>query len=111
MAMPPPNILYLHSHDTGRYVQPYGYPGPDPEHPAARRPGGALPRGLLRGPDLLRQPRRLLTGQYGHNNGMLGLAHRGWALNDYRQHIVHTLREAGYRSTLIGEQHISATRA
>lgn len=21
-----PNILYLHSHDTGRYVQPYGYP-------------------------------------------------------------------------------------
>jgi N-sulfoglucosamine sulfohydrolase len=38
---------------------------------------------------------------------MLGLAHRGWALDDYRQHWVHTLRRAGYRSTLIGEQHIS----
>ena len=25
-----PNILYLHSHDTGRYVQPYGYPVPTP---------------------------------------------------------------------------------
>jgi arylsulfatase A-like enzyme len=49
----------------------------------------------------------LLTGQYGHNNGMLGLAHRGWSLNDYRQHIVHTLREAGYYSVLIGEQHIA----
>ena len=38
---------------------------------------------------------------------MLGLAHRGWKLNDYGQHWVHTLRAAGYRSTLIGEQHIS----
>jgi arylsulfatase A-like enzyme len=49
----------------------------------------------------------LLTGLYCHNNGMLGLAHRGWRLNDYGQHWVHTLRRAGYRSTLIGEQHIS----
>ena len=23
--MPQPNIVYLHSHDTGRYVQPYGH--------------------------------------------------------------------------------------
>ena len=49
----------------------------------------------------------LLTGLYCHNNGMFGLAHRGWKLNDYRQHWVHTLREVGYRSILIGEQHIS----
>ena len=26
----PPNILYIHSHDTGRYVQPYGYQVPTP---------------------------------------------------------------------------------
>jgi N-sulfoglucosamine sulfohydrolase len=25
-----PNVLYVHSHDTGRYVQPYGYPVPTP---------------------------------------------------------------------------------
>jgi arylsulfatase A-like enzyme len=49
----------------------------------------------------------LLTGQYCHNNGLLGLAHRGWELNDYGQHLVHPLHEAGYRSVLIGEQHIS----
>ena len=28
--MTPPNLLYLHSHDTGRYVQPYGHPVPTP---------------------------------------------------------------------------------
>ncbi len=49
----------------------------------------------------------LLTGQGGAGNGMLGLAHRGWRLNDYSHHLVHTLHEAGYRTTLIGEQHIS----
>ena len=26
----PPNILYIHSHDTGRYVQPYGHQVPTP---------------------------------------------------------------------------------
>ena len=39
---------------------------------------------------------------------MTGLAHRGWTLADYGHHIVHPLREAGYWSALIGEQHLSA---
>jgi arylsulfatase A-like enzyme len=38
---------------------------------------------------------------------MIGLAHRGFELHDYGHHLVHTLREAGYWSTLIGEQHLS----
>jgi len=38
---------------------------------------------------------------------MLGLAHRGWSLNDYGEHLIHALRPAGYHSVLIGEQHIS----
>lgn len=25
-----PNILYIHSHDTGRYIQPYGFDVPTP---------------------------------------------------------------------------------
>ncbi|MBD2871082.1 hypothetical protein [Paenibacillus arenilitoris] len=24
------NIIYMHSHDTGRYIQPYGYQVPTP---------------------------------------------------------------------------------
>src|SRR4028119_1113668 len=52
-------------------------------------------------------PAGRLTGQDAHSNGMVGLAHRGFELNDYRQHIVHMLRENGYWSALIREQHIS----
>ena len=38
---------------------------------------------------------------------MFGLAHRGFKLNDYHQHVLHTLRPQGYRATLIGIQHIA----
>ncbi|MCU1238041.1 MAG: sulfatase [Candidatus Solibacter sp.] len=39
---------------------------------------------------------------------MLGLAHRGFAMTDYRRHILYTLRDAGYRTILGGLQHIAA---
>jgi len=49
----------------------------------------------------------LLTGEYPHNNGMHGLDHRGgFTLNDYRRHLLHTLRDNGYETVLGGLQHI-----
>lgn len=53
----------------------------------------------------------LLTGQWTHQTGMIGLAHSGYRLTHPERHIVHVLREAGYRSGLIGEQHVSADPA
>jgi len=50
----------------------------------------------------------LLTGQYAHNNGMLGLAHRGFKLNDYNDHIIYTLKKEGYHTELFGMQHIAS---
>ncbi|HTE60493.1 MAG TPA: sulfatase, partial [Solirubrobacteraceae bacterium] len=50
----------------------------------------------------------LMTGRWPHSNGMLGLAHRGFALDDPSQHWLHTLRAAGYWTAMVGEQHISA---
>ena len=107
MSKPPPNILYLHSHDTGRYVQPYGHAVPTPNIQRLADQGVLFRKAFCAAPTCSASRACLLTGQYGHNNGMLGLAHRGWSLNDYRQHIVHPLGEAGYHSVLIGEQHIA----
>ncbi len=102
-----PNILYLHSHDTGRYVQPYGEPVPMPNVQALADQGVLFRQAFCAAPTCSASRACLLTGQYGQSNGMLGLAHRGWSLRDYSHHIVHTLRQVGYTSTLIGEQHIS----
>ena len=103
----PPNILSVHSHDTGRYVQPYGHAIPTPIIQRLADQGTLFRKAFCAAPTCSASRACLLTGQYGHSNGMLGLAHRGWSLNDYREHIVHTLRTAGYHSVLIGEQHIS----
>ncbi len=102
-----PNILYMHSHDTGRYVQPYGYQVPTPNIQRLADQGLLFRKAFCAVPTCSGSRACLLTGQYGHSNGMLGLAHRGFSLNDYRHHVVHTLHEAGYTSVLIGEQHIS----
>jgi len=102
-----PNILYIHSHDTGRYVEPYGHAIPAPNIGRLARQGVLFRQAFCAAPTCSPSRAALLTGQCAHSSGMLGLAHRGFRLNDYGQHIVHTLRSAGYRSTLCGVQHIA----
>ena len=102
-----PNIVYLHCHDTGRYVQPYGHQIQTPNIQRLADQGLLFRQAFCAAPSCSGSRACLLTGQWPHVNGMTGLAHRGWTLNDYGRHIVHTLREAGYWSALIGEQHLS----
>ncbi len=103
----PPNIIYIHSHDTGRYVQPYGFAVPTPNIQLLADQGVLFREAFCAMPTCSGSRACLLTGEGGVGNGMLGLAHRGWRLRDYSHHLVHTLRGAGYHSALIGEQHIS----
>ena len=106
-----PNILYLHSHDTGRYIQPYGCGVPTPNLQKLADEGMLFRRAFDAAPTCSPSRAALLTGECPHNNGMLGLAHRGFSLNDYRHHMLHWLRPHGYRSTLIGVQHIAKEAA
>jgi arylsulfatase A-like enzyme len=102
-----PNILYIHSHDTGRYIQPYGYAVPTPHIQRLAEEGVLFRQAYSASPTCSPSRASLLTGQYPHNNGMLGLAHRGFSLYDYEHHVVHTLRKAGYVTALAGVQHIA----
>jgi arylsulfatase A-like enzyme len=102
-----PNILYIHSHDTGRYLQPYGHAVPAPNLQRLAETGVLFRSAFNAAPTCSPSRASLLTGMCPHRNGMLGLAHRGFALNDYKQHMLHTFRAAGYYSALIGLQHIA----
>jgi N-sulfoglucosamine sulfohydrolase len=102
-----PNILYLHSHDTGRAIQPYGHQVPTPNIQRLADQGMLFRQAFCAAPTCSGSRACLLTGQWAHSNGMIGLAHRGFVLDDYGHHLVHPLREAGYWSALIGEQHLS----
>jgi len=110
MHSPRPNILYIHSHDTGRYVQPYGHAIPTPNIQRLAEEGVLFRKAFCGAPTCSPSRASLLTGQCAHCSGMLGLAHRGFALYDYTQHIIHTLRKEGYHSVLIGEEHLAKDR-
>jgi N-sulfoglucosamine sulfohydrolase len=103
----PPNIVYMHSHDTGRYVQPYGHPVPTPNIQRLADQGLLFRKAFCAAPTCSGSRACLLTGQSAHSNGMMGLAHRGFELYDYGHHLLHTLRRGGYWSALIGEQHVA----
>jgi len=52
----------------------------------------------------------LHTGRYPHTTGVLGLAHDpfAWFIDPRERHLAHLLRDAGYRTSLIGMQHLVA---
>src|SRR5512135_3826978 len=77
-----PNILYVHSHDTGRYVQPYGHAISTPHLQRLAEGGVLFRKAFCAAPTCSPSRASLLTGQHAHNSGMLGLAHRGFSLND-----------------------------
>ena len=106
--MASPNILYIHSHDTGRAIQPYGHAIPTPNMQRLAEEGILFRQNFCAGPTCSPSRAALLTGQSPHSAGMIGLAHRGFRMADYSHHIVHTLRKGGYRSALIGFQHVMA---
>lgn len=108
--MPKPNILYIHSHDTGRYLQPYGHAIPTPNLQQLAERGLLFRRAYCAAPTCSPSRAALLTGQSPHSAGMLGLANRHFQLRDFNQHIIHTLKGAGYSAALAGIQHLSGRR-
>lgn len=101
------NILYLHSHDTGRYIEPYGYKVPTPNLQKFAEESVLFRQAFCACPTCSPSRAGLLTGTYPHNNGMLGLAHRGFRLNDPAEHLASFLKNAGYETALCGIQHES----
>lgn len=106
--MPRPNIVYLHSHDTGRYVSPYGHAIGTPNIQELANDGVLFRQAFCAAPTCSPSRAALLTGQSPHSAGMIGLAHRGFPLHDQSQHLAHTLKAAGYHCALAGVQHVAA---
>ena len=100
-----PNIVYFHTHDTGRYIEPYGAPIRTPRLQAFAEESVVFRNAHSVAPTCSPSRSGLLTGQWAHSAGMLGLTHRGHRLKNYDQHLIHTLHRHGYTSALVGVQH------
>jgi N-sulfoglucosamine sulfohydrolase len=100
-----PNILYIHSHDTGRYLQPYGHAVPAPHIQRLAEQGVLFRQAYNASPTCTPSRACLLTGQYAHSCGMYGLIHRGFALQHPAHHLAAYLAGQGFATALAGMQH------
>jgi N-sulfoglucosamine sulfohydrolase len=99
------NILYLHTHDSGRFIQPFGYAIPTPNLMTLAQEGVLFRNCYSAAPTCSPSRSAMLTGMNPHSAGMIGLAHRGFTLKDPRQHLAHYLADHGYETVLCGVQH------
>lgn len=102
------NVLLVHWHDLGRHLELYGASGPRSPHLEALAAQGFLFSNAHAAAPLCSPSRgALLTGRYPHDNGIVGLAHHGFAYRDGVQTLPGILRDSGWRTALIGMQHES----
>lgn len=105
------NIVYVHTHDTGRYIQPYGQAMSTPNLQRFAEESLLFRHAYCGGPSCSPSRSALLTGMYAHSCGMTGLAHMGARLTDYGKHLAHYLGKQGYVTALAGIQHEVAVEA
>ena len=99
------NVIYMHTHDSGRFWSPYGYPIPTPSLSEFANRASLFRQCYSAAPTCSPSRAALLTGCTPHENGMTGLAHRGWRIKDYSKHIVQYLGSNGFHTVLAGVQH------
>jgi N-sulfoglucosamine sulfohydrolase len=103
-----PNMLLVTCHDLGRYLGCYGRTTVrTPNLDALAADGVRFGRAFCTAPQCSPSRASLVTGRYPHSNGMMGLSQGdfGWALHPGERHLGGFLRDAGYRTCLIGVAH------
>ena len=105
-----PNIIIVILHDIGRHLSCYDRDLPaTPIITRISEEGVVFENHFSTCP--LCSPARssIQTGRYPHTNGMNGLTHRGFALNDDERCLPQYLNEVGYHTALYGLQHETQT--
>lgn len=103
-----PNVLLLHAHDLGRYLGCYGADAETPAVDALAEGGVRFDEYVCTAPQCSPSRGSMVTGEYPHNNGLLGLEHLGWELDDDAETLPDLLGRAGYSTHLFGVQHEAA---
>lgn len=99
------NIIIIHSHDTGRYIEPYGYAVSTPNLMQLAREGTVFRQAHSAAPTCSPSRAGMLSGMAPHSAGMFGLTHRGFEMNDYSKHLASYLSNNGFETVLSGVQH------
>lgn len=103
--MDKPNILFMISHDTGRYLGSYGKQVETPNLDNLAEKGVRFDQYFCPAPQCSPSRGSILTGLYPHNHGMIGLAHLGFSMHPDVTTLPKELQKHGYETSLIGFSH------
>ncbi len=101
------NVIYMHTHDLGRYIQPYGHAVPTPNLLQLAGEGTLFRHAYSAAPTCSPSRAAMLTGMSAHGCGMTGLVNRGFGLSQTgrQRHLAGFLGSHGYETVLCGVQH------
>ncbi|EMA72267.1 sulfatase family protein [Halorubrum distributum] len=100
-----PNLVLVHCHDLGQHLGCYGADVDTPNIDRIAADGARMANSFCTAPQCSPSRSSMMTGYYPHENGVMGLAHMGWALGDDWETLPKRLRSAGYDTALLGFQH------
>ena len=101
-----PSVLFLHVHNTGRNIGPYGYAIPTPHLQDFAQQGILYRRAYCASPTCSPSRASFLTGTRPLRCGMLGLGNRGFRLTRPEWHLGSLLRQQGYGTYVSGIEHL-----
>ncbi|MBD3187886.1 sulfatase-like hydrolase/transferase [Candidatus Bathyarchaeota archaeon] len=108
---PPPNILFMITHDTGIHLGCYGEQVKTPALDDLASKGVKFNNNFSTAPQCSPSRGSMLTGLPPHQNGLMGLVNRGWNLPENNLTLPELLTNAGYHTKLVGLQHEHGDRS
>ena len=108
----PLNILFIVSEDNGPEMGCYGTPIATPHLDQLAREGTLFRNAYVPQAGCSQSRAAFLTGLYPHQNGQIGLATWKYAMySKTTPNVVSTLKQAGYRTGIIGKLHVNPKEA
>ena len=107
-----PNILFIVSEDNGPEMGCYGTPIATPHLDGLAKEGTLFRHAYVPQAGCSQSRAAFLTGLYPHQNGQIGLATWKYAMySKTTPNVVTTLKQAGYRTGIIGKLHVNPKEA
>ncbi len=107
-----PNILLITADDLGIEIGCYGDKQVQtPNIDALAKNGTSFETGWVTMASCSPSRSSIHTGLYPHQNGQIGLCHRGYSMNKEYPTISTVLKDAGYRTAILGKFHIEPKSA